>query len=344
MRKIVCILLGLLLIAGSLAGCSKPEEEETSKEPEASYAPVNEAKGPYHVGLIQYMEYAPLDEAREAFMSRLDEWGYDDGKVVIDYQNAGGDADRAAEICQKMVKDEVNVIVAISTPAAKAAVKAAEGSQSKVVFLLANDPQGELGLENPEQPQGNVTGVADLTAAQATLDLASQINPQLASVGLLYDPGCPLGSAYTEALKQICSERNIAVSEGQVTKAGEAAAQMTELCKTVDAVFSPADSTVAAAAGDAAKAAQDAHKPWYACTEDVVQQGALAGISVDYTEAGNKAADMAVQLVAGREPRDLPVYHFSNGKVSVNQATMSILEVQLPEEVLETANYCEPKQ
>ncbi len=344
MKRIACALLALLMIAGILAGCSKQKEEETPSEPEASYAPVNEAAGPYHIGLVQYMEYAPLDEAREAFVNRLDEWGYDDGKVEINYQNAGGNSDKAAEICQKMVKDKVDVIVAISTPAAKAAAKAAEGSQVKVVFLLANDPQGELGVENLEQPQGNVTGVVDLVTAQAALDLAAQVNPQLASVGLLYDPGCTFGTAYVQAFKKVCEERNIAVSEGQAANSGEAAAQMAELCKSVDAVFSPVDSTISTAAADTAKAAQEGHKPWYSCTEDVVRQGALAGISVDYAEAGNKAADMTVQLAAGRPVRELPVYTFSSGRVNVNQAVMSLLDVHLPEEVLETANYCEPKQ
>ena len=37
------------------------------------------------------MEHPSLDTIREALMSRLEEWGYDETKVVIDYQNAGGE-------------------------------------------------------------------------------------------------------------------------------------------------------------------------------------------------------------------------------------------------------------
>lgn len=341
MKRFLCLLLALALVLAALAGCSKKENEESRGpdpvENSSRSQEVQPAKA-YRIGLVQYMEYAPLDKAREAFISRLDEWGYDDGKLEVDYQNAGGDSKKVTEICEKFIKNKVDVIVAISTPAAKAAVEAAKNDGTRVVFLGVGDPKADLGLTNLEQPEGNVTGVADTIAAQAALDLAQQVDPDLAAMGLLFDPSCPLGSAAVQAMKNVCSERSIAVTEGQVSSPGEVKQRMTELCGQVDAVFSPMDSTVAAGAAEAAQAAKDGAKPWYVCTEDLVQQGALAGVSVDYTEAGNKAADMAVQLVAGRAVAEVPVHRFS-GRVSVNQETMSALAAQVPEEVLESAAY-----
>ena len=62
-------------------------------------------------------------------MSRLEEWSYDASKVEIDYQNAQGDSAKLEEICQGFVEDGVDMIVAVSTPAAQAAVKAAQGTE-----------------------------------------------------------------------------------------------------------------------------------------------------------------------------------------------------------------------
>lgn len=141
-----------------------------------------------------------------------------------------------------------------------------------------------------------------------------------------------------EELRKVCGEKSITVVEGQVSGIGEVKQRMTELCSQADAVFSPMDNTVAAVAQEAAQVARDAGKPWYVSSEDLVQQGALAGVSVDYTEAGNQAADMAVQMIAGRAVEQLPVWT-PTGRISVNQETMSILAAQVPEEVLEQASY-----
>lgn len=341
MKKVFCALLALALTACVLGGCSQKEEDTSSLSQTSSTAPVEEVQS-RRISVVQYIEYAPMDEAREAFMSRLDEWGLDDGKMLVDYQNAGGDGAKAAEICKKLVEEKADVIVAISAPAAKAAAKAAEGSETKVVFLGVGNASADVGLKNLTQPEGNVTGVADAPSAQSVMELARQVDPGLATAGLLYDPSCPLGETYVQRFKDYCAENSITVVEGQVANAGEVQQRMTELCAQADAVFTPVDSTIASAAADAAAAASAAGKPWYACTQDLVRQGAMACVGIDYTEAGNRAADMAVQLAAGREASSLPVYSFGSGQVSVNQDTMAALAADIPEEVLSTAIYCAP--
>lgn len=353
MKKKMTALLALLLIFTALSGCSKLGFGGSSQEPgdnAQSSAPGTISTGSqqggtgdsferYRIGLVQYQEYAPLDAAREAFMSRLDEWGYDEGKLDIDYQNAGGDLGKAGEICANFVSDKKNLIVAISEPAAKEAAKAVKGSATRMVFVAVSDPQNTLEVKNPQQPEGGVTGIADAPSARAVVDLALQANPELKTFGLLFDPSCQLGSAGLQAFRDYCEEKQITVTEGQLTDPKEAPQRMKELCAQVDAVFTPVDTTVAQAAADTAKAAQDAGKPWYASSEDMVQQGAMACVSIDYSEAGNKAADMAIKLAVGKGVPELPVFGYEEGQVSVNQAVLAALAVELPEEVLATANY-----
>lgn len=343
MKRIWCIFLGVLLITAVLTGCAK-KEEDTSSFVEVSPSPQAETVGPYRIGLVQDMEFAPYDEAREAFMSRLEEWGFSDSRLQVDYQNAGGDSGKLEEICKEFAKNEKDVVVAVSAPAAKAAAKACESTDTKVVFLGVYNPHDELGIADPANPDGNITGVADVLTARPALELALQVDGTIQNVGLLYDPGCPFTSAYVEAVKTHCGELGINLVEGQVTGKDQVQTVMQELCGQVDAVLSPIDSTISSAAKDAAKTAQDAGVPWYAATEDVVEQGALACVSIDYAEAGNRAADIAVKLVAGEAVSSLPVYHFETGRVSINPKTMAALAVVFPEEVLELANYQETRE
>ena len=346
MKKTLCGLLALLLVFSALSGCSKKEgdQEPSVSQSESSAAAQQGEIGAqgfqsYQIGLVQYQEYAPLDAAREAFMSRLDEWGYDEGRLDIDYQNAGGDLEKAGEICEKYVRDKKNLIVAVSAPAARQAVKAAKGSGTRVVFVAVSDPAATLEVKDPARPEGGVTGIADAPCTKAAVDLALQANPNLKTFGLLFDPSCQLGGTAAEAFREYCEEKQITVLEGQLTDPKEGAQQMKELCAKADAVFTPVDTTVAQNAAEIAKAAEAAKKPWYVSSEDLVQAGALACVSIDYAEAGNKAADMAVQLAVGKDVPELPVYAYEAGPVSVTQAAMSALAMELPEEVLATANY-----
>lgn len=345
MKRLLCIILALLLAAGALAGCSKKDGDESAPE-SSNIAPTPDpvASGPYQVGLVQYMDFAPYDEVREAFMSRLEEWGYGDSRLQVDYQNAGGDPAKLEEICKKFAADKKDVVVAVSTPAAKAAVQACEGTDIKVVFMGVSNPHDDLGIADPINPDGNITGVADMVTARPSLELALQANGNIQTVGLLYDPGCPFGEAYVEAVRTHCSELGITLIESQVTGKNQVGPAMKELCSQVDAVFSPMDSTVSAAAQEAAKSAQEAGRPWYASSEDAVAMGAVASINIDYTDAGNKTADMAVQLVSGKAVQDLAVYSYPSGRVSVNQGTMDVLALRFPEEVLETANYIQAQK
>ena len=104
---VLALAAGIVFGVNSLLAARKNTEAEKQEEQqEDSPAPVNTSEPSpkqqetYRIGLIQFIEYAPLDSARESFMSRLEEWGFDDGKVTIDYQNAGGDSGKADEICQ----------------------------------------------------------------------------------------------------------------------------------------------------------------------------------------------------------------------------------------------------
>ena len=341
MKKLLCIILAVLLAAGALAGCSKKEEDSPSSPDSSAVGPTPEpqASGTYQVGLVQYADYAPYDEARAAFLSRLEEWGYGDSRLQVDYQNAGGDPAKLEEICKGFADGKKDVVVAISAPAAKAAVKACEGTDTKVVFMGTDDPHNDLGISDPVNPDGNVTGVADLITARPAVELALQAKGTIQKVGLLYDPGCPFGESYVEALKAHCSELELELIEKQVSGKDQVEAAMKELCGQAEAVFSPMDSTVAAAGQEAAKAAREAGRPWYTASEDLVGMGAVASINSDYTDAGNKTADMTVQLIAGKNVQELAVYSYPQGRVSVNQETMDALALRFPEEVLETANY-----
>lgn len=330
MKKLLCALLCAGLWAAALGGCSNGEEPAPSPSPSPEESQTEESS--YKIGLVQYQEHTALDNLREAFMGRLEEWGCDETQVEIDYQNAGGDAGKAEEICQGFVEKDVDMIVAISTPAAQAALEAARGSQAAVVFTGVSSGAA-LDLTGV-----TATGVVSPLPSEDLLALARQGNSSLATVGLLYNPEEPGAREEADRLKTLCTDQGLEVIESAVTSQEGAAEAATKLCAQVDAVFTPADNTIAPAAAQVAEAMRAAGKPWYVGSDAMVQAGALASIGVTGREMGVKAADMAVELIQGRPIDQVPQYTFESFSTFVNQTTLTALEgFTFPEETLQGA-------
>lgn len=338
MKKIISIVLALSLAVCLLAGCSNGEVSSVLPSSQNSSEVSKTSDGPYKIGLIQYVEHPSLDTIRESFMSRLEEWGYDESKVQIDYQNAGGDTASVNTICQKFVGDKVDMIVAIATPAAQVAVSSTQNTEIKVLFAAVNNPE-DLGIKDPKKPEGNVTGTSDRIPVTSTVDLALQVDPGLKNFGLLYNSGEPNSAAAAAEAKKYCEEKGIAVVEGTVSNTSEIQQVATDLCTKADAVFTSTDNSIASSIAVVTEATRKAKVPWYVGADSMVQDGALAAIGIDYTELGNKNADMAVELIAGKPVSEVPVYFFETYQTYVNQTTLDAVGVKFPEEVLETANF-----
>ena len=86
----------------------------------------------------------------------------------------------------------------------------------------------------------------------------------------------------------------------------------------VDAVFTPTDNVVMAAESAVAEILNGAGIPHYAGADSFVQAGAFATCGVNYTELGNKTAEMAMELLLGAPA---PAFHvMEGGIITVNPA------------------------
>jgi putative ABC transport system substrate-binding protein len=124
-----------------------------------------------------------------AFHDGLRETGYVEGRnLAIEYRWAEGRNDRLPALAAELVRRQVTVIVATSTPAVLAARTAT--TAIPIVFFVAADPV-QLGLVTSlSRPGGNLTGVVTLNVEVAAkrLQLLHELVPTATIVALLVNP------------------------------------------------------------------------------------------------------------------------------------------------------------
>ena len=117
-----------------------------------------------------------------AFVHRLRELGWSEGRTVIEYRWAEGRHDRAAEIAAEFVRLKVDVILTSGgvLPAAKQAT-----STIPIVFAVAIDPVGAGFVSSLARPGGNITGLSLQTTdlAAKRLELLREVVPGIRRFG-----------------------------------------------------------------------------------------------------------------------------------------------------------------
>lgn len=311
-----------------LAACSSGNKETSSKEKEKIVK----------IGIIQLVEHPSLDGAREGFIAALKEAGYEEGKnLKIDYQNAQGDVNNNMSIAQNLVADKNDVILAIATASAQAAAQSTK--DIPILFTAITDPVGAKLVESLEKPGGNVTGTSDThpDAIKNTITAIKTFIPNAKKVGMIYNSGEPNSVVNVENAKKVIEELGLEAVETTVTASSEVKQAAESLVERADVFYIPKDNTVVSALESVITVANEKKIPTFVGEGDSVKRGTFASYGFEYHDLGYTTGKMAVEILNGKKPSEIPVGFPENLELFINKKAAEQEGITLTEEMLKDA-------
>jgi putative tryptophan/tyrosine transport system substrate-binding protein len=288
------------------------------------------------VAVTAIVEHPALDAVRQGVQDELTTQGYQAGdNLDFQFESAQGNPATAAQIAQKFVGEAPDVIVPISTPSAQAV--AAATKDIPIVFTAVTDPLGAKLVTSLEQPGGNITGMTDLSPIGAHLDLVKEITPDVAKLGVIYNPGEANSVTLLDLLKQEAPARDLAIVEAAAPRSADVQAAAQSLVGRVDAIYVPTDNTVVTALEAIVGVGIDNQLPVYAGDTDSVPRGAMAALGFNYYDVGIQTGKIVARVLNGEVPGGIPVQSIQTTELHVNPGAAERMGVTLPKQVVARA-------
>jgi putative ABC transport system substrate-binding protein len=275
-----------------------------------------------------------------AFHQSLDHAGFVEGRnVAIEYRWAEGQYDRLPELAADLVRRQVTLMAATTTPAALAA-KAAT-SRIPIVFTSAVDPVAAGLVASLNRPGGNATGVTnyltDLGAKR--LELLQQLIPKATTIGMLVNPKYPGIESQQEDVHEAArkyGQQVHVVNAASVDDFDKAISTLVQLNASAllvspDALFlSRRDRLVGLVA--------HYRLPAVYAQRDFVEVGGLMSYAASVADGYRQAGIYVARVLRGAAPADLPVVQPSKFDLFINLKTAKTLGLQIPEKLLAIAD------
>lgn len=326
-RSLIAVAVALTgsAIVGGLSGCGK---EEAAQQGGKTLIPI---------GIVQLVEHEALDAANRGIVDALAERGYKEGvNVTIDRQNAQADQSNLQNIAARFVSNDSKILFAIATPAAQT-LAAATKTIPIVATAVTNFEVAKLVASN-EKPGGNVTGVSDINPVAEQFALLMKFAPDAKAIGTIYNSS-EINSTYQiELLKKAASAAGVKVVEASVSSVNDIQQAVASLKGKVGGLYLPTDNIIASAVPVLMKSVFEAGIPTVAGEGGMVRAGILASIAVDYYTLGKMTGAMGADILDGKKkPADMPIQSQKAEKVLVNLKTAETMGIQIPEDILKTA-------
>jgi ABC-type uncharacterized transport system substrate-binding protein len=276
---------------------------------------------------------------RDAFRTGLRELGYVEGQnIIIEYRGADSKVERLLSLATELTRLKVDLIVAIATPAARAAQQAS--TAIPIVATAMGDPVRDGLVASLARPGGNVTGTTFLgpELVPKRLELLKQALPGVSRVAGLWHPG-----AFSErTMSDMRTETEAATGTLGVRLQLVGVSGPDEFDRAFSTIIRERaeallvfPSTMLFAEGKRIVNLTAKHRlPSMFNAREFVDLGGLMAYGANLIDLNRRAATYVDKILKGAKPADLPVEQPTKFELVINLKTAKALGLTIPQSLL----------
>jgi putative ABC transport system substrate-binding protein len=287
---------------------------------------------PFRIGLLG--GGGPITDKSEdgtALIKGLAQAGYVQGRdYIFERRNVMGRFEQLAGAAKELALAKVDVILTWSYPAAVAA----NGTGIPTIGVSGLGDPVATGLAlSLSHPGGNVTGVSDMAAdlSAKRLDLMKEAIPGLRRVAVMWNMGDLAMTNRYEVSASVAERFGVTVQPFGVREPddfGGAFSRMEQ--ERPDAILMVADPLTVLNRKLVFTFANERRIPALYEFDALVREGGLMSYGADRGEALEHAAALAIHVMKGDKPADLPIELPTRFKFAVNLKTAQAIGLDIP--------------
>jgi len=289
--------------------------------------------------VIGYINPNPEEEeGAQGFLRNMPKFGFVEGKNVTYLRSETNDKKAIADALKEMVKKRVDLIFVMTTPAAKMAKQATEGTNIPVVFIMYNAVKTGV-VESLIHPGGNLTGVQLSGSTTKSLEFLTGIAPRARHilVPVKFDTGA--AQQGLEDLKQSAVKCGFQVTVSEVATVEDLRTAMSSMPADVDAIFLLHSWLVGTHVDIVIDNAIKRKVPVISAGHVDYKNGLVLSYAPFDDRSGFQAARLARSVLMDKmRPAGLPV-ETADFFLGINLKTAQSMGLEIPDSILQQADF-----
>lgn len=281
----------------------------------------------YKIGILQLTQN--LDSAVHGFKKALA-----DIEAEYLYFNVDGMIEKLPAFAQKLVEEQVDLIFACTTPAAKAAIAASD--TIPVVYTPVFDPISVGLAESMDVPGGHATGVSGMVSASDKVTFIEELLPDARTIAMPFDPNDENAKIETANFKS-AAEGHFNLVELPIASETDISELSDLLTDDMDAVFMPIGKLLEDNFASIVYYTDERDLPLIASHAPNVVGGAIGGLVANHEALGFDCGQKAIEILGGKDAGTIPVGSVKNPDVLLNQYSADNLDIEIPASLLDRA-------
>jgi len=273
---------------------------------------------------------SPLSKALLDGLQRL---GYVEGKnIVVDWRSSSGTEAALQSIARDLARSKVDVIVAGSTPAARAAM---EATSVPVVFVVG-DPVGAGLAANLARPGGNGTGLSVLTPELTAkrLELLRLAVPWAQRILFMMNSANPNGALQLQEAREAARALELELLILDIYPAGIDASLSKIARSQADGILVAGEILFLENRARIARAVFNTKIPAIFPATEYHDAQVLMSYGPNLTQINRRLAAYVDKILKGAKPAELPIEQLSKFEFVIDLRVARAMGFRIPQELL----------